>query len=105
MNKGRNWVFIGMGILFKICFRSTHVAKQHRFLNTLQFLFVTLSNPRIFFLIFGGHFLFFWDCGKVQKLFFGYSYIDQSILFSEFCSISALTCSFVFLWWWFPAIN
>ena len=25
---GRNWAFIGVGLWFKICFRSTHVAEQ-----------------------------------------------------------------------------
>ena len=83
MNKGRNWVFIGMGLLFKICFRSTHVAKQHRFLNTLQFLFVTLSNPRIFFLIFGGHFCFFGIVVRFKNCFLGIL-----ILTNQFCFLS-----------------
>ena len=26
LNEGRNWVFVGVGLWFKICFRSTHVA-------------------------------------------------------------------------------
>ena len=29
--KGRNWAFIGVGLWFKICFRSTYVAEQHMF--------------------------------------------------------------------------
>ena len=29
LNKGRNWAFIGLGLWFKICFRSTHAAEQH----------------------------------------------------------------------------
>ena len=29
--KGRNRAFIGEGLWFKICFRSTHVAKQNMF--------------------------------------------------------------------------
>ena len=33
LNKGRNWAFIGMGLWFKICFRSTYVAEQHMFPN------------------------------------------------------------------------
>ena len=28
LNKGRNWDFIGVGLWFKICFRSTYVAEQ-----------------------------------------------------------------------------
>ena len=28
LNKGRNWAFIGVGLSFKICFRSTYVAEQ-----------------------------------------------------------------------------
>ena len=28
LNKGRNWAFIGVGLWFKICFRSTYVAEQ-----------------------------------------------------------------------------
>ena len=83
MNKGRNWVFIGMGLLFKICFRSTHVAKQHRFLNTLQFLFVTLSNSRIFFLIFGGHFCLFGIVVRFKNCFWGIL-----ILTNQFCFLS-----------------
>ena len=31
LNKGRNWAFIGVGLWFKICFRSTYVAEQHMF--------------------------------------------------------------------------
>ena len=31
LNKGRNWAFIWVGLWFKICFRSTHVAEQHMF--------------------------------------------------------------------------
>ena len=31
LNKGRNWAFIGLGLWFKICFRSTHAAEQHKF--------------------------------------------------------------------------
>ena len=31
LNKGRNWAFIGLGLWFKICFRSTHAAEQHTF--------------------------------------------------------------------------
>ena len=31
LNKGRNWTFIGVGLWFKICSRSTYVAEQHMF--------------------------------------------------------------------------
>ena len=31
LNKGRNLAFIGVGLWFKICFRSTHVAEKHMF--------------------------------------------------------------------------
>ena len=31
LNKGRNWAFIGVGLWFKIYFRSTHVAEQYMF--------------------------------------------------------------------------
>ena len=31
LNKGRNWALIGLGLWFKICFRSTHAAEQHTF--------------------------------------------------------------------------
>ena len=31
LNKGRNLTFIGVGLWFKICFRSTYVAEQHMF--------------------------------------------------------------------------
>ena len=38
LNKGRNWAFIGLGLWFKICFKSTDIAEQHIFLCLLQFL-------------------------------------------------------------------
>ena len=31
LNKGRNWAFIGVGLWFKICFRSTYLAEQLSF--------------------------------------------------------------------------
>ena len=31
LNKGRTWAFIGLGLWFKICFRSTHAVEQHTF--------------------------------------------------------------------------
>ena len=31
LNRGRNWAFIGVGLWFKICFRSTYIAEQHMF--------------------------------------------------------------------------
>ena len=31
LNKERNWAFIGLGLWFKIRFRSTHAAEQHKF--------------------------------------------------------------------------
>ena len=34
LNKGRNRAFIGVGLWFKICFRSTHVAEHHMFYMT-----------------------------------------------------------------------
>ena len=32
LNLGRNWAFIGFGLWFRICLRSTHIAKQHMFM-------------------------------------------------------------------------
>ena len=40
LNKGRNWAFIGVGLWFKICFRSTYVAEQYMF----SMLLSTSSN-------------------------------------------------------------
>ena len=51
LNKGRNWAFIGVGLWFKICFRSTYVAEQH----LLSMLLLILSNLRVIsFWLFGG---------------------------------------------------
>ena len=40
LNKGKKWAFIGVGLWFKICFRSTYVAEQHMF----SMLLLTSSN-------------------------------------------------------------
>ena len=40
LNFGRNWVFLGVGLCFKICFKSTYVAEQHMF----SMLLLTSSN-------------------------------------------------------------
>ena len=51
LNKGRNWVFIGVGLWFKICFRSTHVTEQHVFsmsLSILSFDFISFKDISFF---------------------------------------------------------
>ena len=68
-----------------------------------------------------GSFLTFWGPNGLflgseygSKTVLGSPHIDYQLLFSEYCSISALSCSFEFLvvvgggwwwWWWFPAIT
>ena len=47
LNKGRNCGLIGVGLLFKICFRSNHVEEQYMFSFSPSILAL------IFYLIFG----------------------------------------------------
>ena len=38
--------------------------------------------------------------GYSSKTVFGSPHIDKQLLFYKYCSISALLCSFEFVWWW-----
>ena len=59
-----------------------------------------------YLLIFGGHFQPFWSYqpflgqGQGVKLLGGFILIYLQLLFSRYCSILALSCSFEFVWWW-----
>ena len=57
LNKGRNWDFIGVGLWFKICFRSTYVAEQLLF----SMLLLISSNQRAIFFSFLGQKIGFFD--------------------------------------------
>ena len=52
LNQERNWAFIGLGLWFKICLRSTYVAEQHIFSMSPSILAFN-------FIIFKGRFLAF----------------------------------------------
>ena len=54
LNKGRNWAFIGVGLWFKICFRSTHVAERQMFSMSSSILAFNFIQFKGNFLGFGG---------------------------------------------------
>ena len=55
LNRGRSWAFLWVRLWSKICFRSTHVAKQHMFsLSPLILAFNFIQFKGNFFLAFWG---------------------------------------------------
>ena len=72
LNKERNWPFIGVGLWFKICFRSTHVAEQHMFSMSPSIL----AFNSIWFV---GNFFFGFSAQK-NRVFEGWGQIQMSVL-------------------------
>ena len=86
LNQGRNWAFIGVGLWFKICFGSTHVAEQHMFSMSPSIHAFNLILLKGNFWLLGVRNGLFWFWGQVQ-IVLGSTHIVQQLLFQLFPSI------------------